>query len=126
MFAIDMMLANTPAAVTLAPGCERHDVVAALQVVERVGAVHLLQRHRQFAVVERSHEAPALAFGVELFASSFEVGVELRQVLPELVYVALEELVGYEEVCLHVGLLYLVAGFARQDDELAYRCSPAP
>ena len=61
----------------IARGGEQHDVVAAGQLIERVATGHGLQGHRRFLPVHRGHEAPTLAFALELPASGFKFGIQL-------------------------------------------------
>ncbi|CDB12074.1 unknown [Bacteroides sp. CAG:633] len=57
--------------------------------------------------------------GFEHLAAGFEVGVQAGHFLPEVVQRTFEEVVGHEEVFLHVALLQAITGFAGQDDQLA-------
>lgn len=68
-----------------------------------------LQRHAGLSTVHSSHKPPFLLFFLKFFPAALKVGVEFRQPLPEVVYRSLEEVVGYEEMLLHVSLFNAVA-----------------
>ncbi len=86
------------------------------QVVERMLWTYSLQAYAGLATIQGSHEAPAFVLQVERLALRLEVSIELRKLLPEVVELALEEVVWHEEVLLHILLLYAVTSLAREDD----------
>ena len=93
---------------------------------------HLFQRNtrlerRRILLVgfHRSYEAPALVLGLKHLAASLEVGIQLRQTLPEVLDRTLEITVGHEEMLLHIVLFHLVTCLTRQDHQLADHVSTA-
>ena len=80
---------------------------------------HLHQSHRRPAAVQPRHEAPVLVLGLQLLAARLEVGVQRGHLAPEVIQRTFEEVVGHEEVPLHITLFDAVTRLACQDDELA-------
>ena len=66
---------------------------------------NLFQGHIGLAVLHRGHEAPALTLGLEHLAACLEVGIQLRQSLPEVVDAALKVAVRHEKMLFYI-LLY--------------------
>ena len=81
--------------------------------------VNLAQRHIRLPVLHRGHKAPTLAFGLQLLSTGLKVGIQLRQLLPEVIHCTLKVLVGHKQVLLYIGLFHLVASLAGQDYQLA-------
>ena len=106
--------------------CGKHDdIVAALEIVEGMPLWHLLQGDAGLAVVHGGYKPPSFAFFLQLLPACLKVSIEVGQVFPELLQTTTEEFVGHKEFFLHVGLLYLIAGFAGEDDELAHHIGAA-
>ena len=110
---------------------EQYDVVGAFKVEEWMVACNLLQRDGSLAYrlsiinvctcyLHLCYKSPALAFAFKHFATLLEVCVELRQVLPEVIYAAVEIFVRYKKMFFHIFLFYLVACLASEDDQFAY------
>ena len=79
-----------------------------------------LEVRRIFLVgFHRSHEAPTLVLALQYLATGFEVGIEFRQLSPEIIDRTLEIAVGHEEMLLYIILLYLIASLTRQDNQFA-------
>ena len=82
--------------------------------------IYCLKRHARLAVLELCHKSPALVLALQHLALCLEVGIERRKILPEVIYAALEELVGHEEMLLHIVLFYLISCLTREDDKLSH------
>ena len=104
----------------IALGGEQYNIVGALKIIERMMLSYCLKRHARLAVLELCHKSPALVLALQHLALCLEVGIERRKILPEVIYAALEELVGHEEMLLHIVLFYLISCLAREDDELSH------
>ena len=81
--------------------------------------IHLLQANRRFAIVQLRYESPVLVFALQHLSASFEVAIQLANVLPEVVQRTLEVAIGHKQVLLYVVLFQLIARFACQDNQLA-------
>ena len=81
--------------------------------------IHLAQRHIRYAILHRGHKTPTLTLGLQLLSTSLKVGIQCRQLLPEVIHAALKVLVRHKQVLLYVGLFHLVASLAGQDHQLA-------
>ncbi len=75
----------------VALGGEQYDVVGTFQIVERMLWTYSLQAYAGLSTIQGGNEAPAFVLQVESLALGLEVGIELRQFLPEVVNAALEE-----------------------------------
>ena len=81
--------------------------------------VNFFECHIGLSVVECCHKAPTLAFGFELLATLFKVGIKLWQILPEVVDCSLKERVGNEKMLLNISFLYLISCLTGENNEFA-------
>ena len=87
---------------------------------------YLLQRYaglerRRIILVSfhRSHEAPALILSFQHLTAGLEVGIQFRQLGPEVIERTSEIFIGHKQMLLDIVLLYLIASLTGQDDQFA-------
>ena len=96
----------------IALGRNHDDVVAALELVERVAAVNSLKPNGTRTVFHAGDIAQAFILGRKLFPLFFKLGVERADVFPEVVERTGKEMLGDEMTHFYIALFHAITSFA--------------
>ena len=82
-------------------------------------STNLLKRNTTLSVFKFGNKSPSLVVSLKFFSFGFKIGIKLTDVLPEIIYSALEELIRYKQILLNIFLIKSVSGFTCKNNKLS-------
>ena len=78
---------------------------------------HFLQADRCFAILQFSNKTPVLILSFQYLATGFEVRIQTRHFLPEIIQRTFKEIIGHKQILFYIRLFQPVTGFTCQDHQ---------
>ena len=87
-------------------------------MIERALAVDLAQSHLRLAFIHPGNKTPTLAARLQFFPALFEFGIDLRNLLPEILDRPFEIFLRNEQMLLDIALLYPISSLPSENNQL--------